>query len=108
MNVRIIIPVVYWHEGEYCHTIPQPYLKAIAHIAGGYTAVNGFGGWIDKAGSLIEEPILVVDIVVDPTTITVTQTLGELHKVCQTIAAECHQDCVFFQHGDVTEYVTTI
>jgi hypothetical protein len=63
MKVRLIVPNV-----EYTGMTENPvarYGPAIAKIAGGFTASQATGGWVDGTGQLIAEPVTVFDCHID-------------------------------------------
>jgi hypothetical protein len=101
MQIRLIVP----HNT----TVPPivAYGKAIASIAGGFTATHATGGWIDDNGTLIVEPVVVFDC----------DVLLSVHEWCQQkmggqwkalaarICAERRQDCVYLRIDGKVELV---
>jgi hypothetical protein len=97
MNIRLIIPL--WQGGADlpCDCLPinpQPYLSAIADITGGFTSWHGTGGWIDASGSLVVEPITIVECSIADC----TDTFGKANcfrSLAQRIAQDLGQVCVY-------------
>lgn len=121
MNVRLIIP-----NGSHLH-IPAGWwdetFKTIASIAGGYTSYRGHGGWIDGKGLLVEEPVTIVDIVVEDNYCegykqdkshgcpgkscftSCPSKVGQFRRLAKTIAAELSQECVFLSIDGKAELI---
>jgi len=60
MRVRLIVPNVKRNTSPVV-----AYGMRIANIAGGFTATQGTGGWMDNCGYLICEPVTVFDVSTD-------------------------------------------
>ena len=113
MNVRLIVPN--------CNRNTSPlvaYGKAIAEIAGGFTATQGTGGWIDGQGALIVEPVVVFDCSFrgwDETLMDDGERQGsidlnngtrqEFRDLAKRIARDLRQDSVYLLVDGVVELV---
>jgi hypothetical protein len=107
MKIRLIVPNYIGSkilESRKIDTIIE-YGKDIASIAGGFTATQSVGGWIDANGSLIVEPVTVFDCLACIETPTGQDTETEIRKLARTIAADLHQDCVYLEIGGQVEFV---
>jgi hypothetical protein len=96
MQVRLIVPN--------CNRNTSPivaYGARIARIAGGFTAVQATGGWTDKDGVLVVEPVTVFDC--DMT--MAPGHLGAWRDLARTIKADLRQDCVYLRIDGIVEYV---
>jgi hypothetical protein len=98
MNVRLIIPN--------CNRNTSPlvaYGKAIADIAGGFTATQGTGGWVYNHGSLVVEPVTVFDCYCPPKRDSRYAAL--FYDLAKRIAQELRQDCVYLSIDGKTEFI---
>jgi hypothetical protein len=101
MNVRLIIPN--------CNRNTSPlvaYGKTIADIAGGFTATQATGGWIDRQGLLVVEPVTVFDCslgLYDPQTIA--DHSNAFRAIAKQIARELRQDCVYLSIDGIAEFI---
>jgi hypothetical protein len=98
MKVRLIVPN--------CNRTVSPivaYGKAIADIAGGFTATTATGGWIDGSGALIVEPVTVFDCISDP--LTIQDHINAFRGLAQRIARELKQDCVYLEIDGIVSFV---
>jgi hypothetical protein len=67
----------------------------IAKIAGGFTATQGTGGWIDDTGSLVVEPVTIFDCYCAPK--RDSRYAADFYDLAKSIAADLHQDCVYLE-----------
>lgn len=112
MKIRLIVPHCVQPNGDRTNPVTV-YGKAIADIAGGFTASQATGGWIDGDGELIVEPVTVFDIVVAQEYISTNATSGQssvgpamrFHDLAKRIARELHQDCVYLEIDGHVELV---
>ena len=106
MKIRLIVPN--------CNRGVSPlvaYGPGIARIAGGFTASQATGGWIDDNRQLIVEPVTVFDCNVD---VDVTglprgnwiDVQAQFTVLAKRIAVELNQTCVFLEVDDIVRYVT--
>jgi hypothetical protein len=96
MKIRLIVPN--------CNRNTSPivaYGMAIADIAGGFTASQATGGWIDGKGKLIVEPVTVFDCFVVPDGVV----CGKFYDLAKRIATELHQDCVYLEIDGMAQFV---
>jgi len=108
MQIRLIVPNLALQPGQEPDetmelTYPvEKYGPAIADIAGGFTASQAVGGWMNVVGKLIQEPVTVFDIDLaehDTTGRILLQTLAK--RICQ----ELSQDCVYLRIDGEVELV---
>jgi hypothetical protein len=121
MNVRLIVPN--------CNRNTMPvvaYGPAIARIAGGFTASQATGGWIDDSYKLIVEPVTVFDCdcpadlpfgyfcpglefdCADYTKIHCAKCghrAARFRLLAQRICEELNQSCVYLEVDGKVEYV---
>jgi hypothetical protein len=98
MQVRLIVPN--------CNRSTSPvvaYGPRIANIAGGFTAVQGTGGWIDKNGVLVVEPVTVFDC--DIPRSDGSGRAPALRNLAEMIKADLRQDCVYLRIDDIVKYI---
>lgn len=97
MKIRLIVPN--------CNRNTSPvvaYGKAIANIAGGFTATQATGGWVDGTGALVVEPVTVFDCHhADEAYHDYTAWRDLAKRIC----AELRQDCVYLEVDGVVELV---
>ena len=108
MQVRLIVP-----NGKYtttesiaCNPIDS-YGKAIADIAGGFTATQGTGGWGDNQGNLIVEPVTVFDTTIESPANPnrESDTMSDLRGLATVIAIELNQESVYLSFDGRVEFV---
>lgn len=117
MNVRLIVPNHHGRCDRNCKVFPCPepiatYGKAIADIAGGFTATQGIGGWIGpgapgEPNKLVVEPVTVFDCFIDDSCY-LPGPLGkaeDFRNLAKQIASDLHQDCVYLSIDGKVEYV---
>jgi hypothetical protein len=119
MNVRLIAPNRWTDRNrpikEVCRSKVievnpvEVYGKAIANIAGGFTAYQAIGGWINGAGELCVEPVTVFDCSID-STFPVDSAAPEwasdtFRDLARRIARELRQDCVYLSINGKVEFV---
>ena len=120
MKIRLIVP------NQYQGVQPNPlgrledrpalcvldvvatYGEEIARIAGGFTATQATGGWIDGSNLLVVEPVTVFDCSAD-------ESIGapwafyrishEFWDLARKIARELRQDCVYLEIDGEVEFV---
>jgi hypothetical protein len=83
------------------------YGPTIAKIAGGFTANQATGGWIDDSGNLIVEPVTVFDITLElphPKSQPLNRVL-ELENLAKRICKELSQSCVYLEVNGKVGYV---
>ena len=106
MQVRLIVPNPPTYDVP--HDRVQAYGEAIADIAGGFTAMQGTGGWKDDNGTLIVESVTVFDCTMpdEPSTPYSAETgLPQFRQLAKRIARELNQDCVYLSFDGQVEYV---
>ena len=113
MNVRLIVPNSYV-SGSHAMVINPVYQygKAIADIAGGFTATQATGGWIGPDGSLVVEPVTVFDISCPSPADNTPESLADaeqpivkLRLLAKRIASDLKQDCVYLAIDGIAEFV---
>lgn len=97
MKVRLIVPNCDMVNSE----IINIYGPRIATIAGGFTATQGIGGWKDKTGKLVVEPVTVFDCHVVPD----GEVCGRFYRLAKAIAKDLRQDCVYLEIDGIVELV---
>ena len=98
MNIRLIVPN--------CNRSNSPcvaYGPSIARIAGGFTATQGTGGWIDGDGSLIVEPVTVFDCYHDNTEWDRIRRSFDL--LARQIARDLNQTSVYLGINGEVEFI---
>ena len=111
MNVKLIVPN--------CNRSTSPivaYGPTIAAIAGGFTATQATGGWIDETKALIVEPVTVFDCTHQSATLqangrynfpkTAAFIAAQFCTLAKQVANDLHQTCVFLQVDGNVELVT--
>lgn len=104
MQVRLIVPIAGRRPGFYPVNV---YGKQIASIAGGFTATQATGGWIDDQGNLIVEPVTVFDCSISEDCY-LPGPLGkanDFRNLAKKIAQELNQDCVYLSIDGAVEPV---
>jgi hypothetical protein len=90
---RIILPVN-GNDGEPLLQVHVALRKALVQEFGGFTAVDGAGGWVNADGVLVSEPVTVYDVAGD----------YPMNYALRSIAAEfatlAGQDCVYCRDFD--------
>lgn len=100
MNVKLIVP------NRDAADMTFRYGKEIADIAGGFTATQGTGGWVDDQGHLIVEPVTVFDCYVEAVSDLYAQDIGNRYRsLAKRIAQELHQTRVYLSIDGVVEFV---
>ena len=94
MNVRLIIPNI--------GSVDQSYLARIARIAGGYTAWEAQGGWIDADNDLVTEDVVVVETSIGNDD---ANAINQLRRVAIKVCNDLEQDCVFLSFDGEAHYV---
>jgi hypothetical protein len=98
MKIRLIVPN--------CNRKVSPivaYGRSVAEIAGGFTATQATGGWIDGSNLLVVEPVTVFDChVQDP----YGNRADLFRDLARKIARELRQDCVYLEIDGEVEFVT--
>jgi len=99
MNVRLIVPN--------CNSTASgiAYGKAIAGIAGGFTATQAIGGWIDDSGTLVVEAVTVFDCWLNEEAGLVDFPRDSFHALARRIARELHQQTVYLEINGWAEFV---
>jgi hypothetical protein len=107
MKIRLIVPHCVQPNGDgTCEAQAMNlYGRAIADIAGGFTATQATGGWIDDTGLLIVEPVTVFDCHVAEPFAEASLPRGSFHILAARIARELHQDCVYLEIDGHVELV---
>jgi hypothetical protein len=106
MNVRLIVPSQAADvKGTYHVDTITWYGRAIAGIAGGFTATQATGGWIDGKGDLVVEPVTVFDCDLQPVNGSHYVCIAAFYRLAERIAAELHQDCVYLSIDGKVEFV---
>jgi len=102
MNVRLIVPTL-----DGFPTMPvERYGKAIADMGGGFTAVQGTGGWIAPDGSLVVEPVTVFDVsLADDASYSSDHGVGAIRQLASNIARDLRQDCVYLAIDGIAEFI---
>ena len=98
MKIRLIVPN--------CNRNTSPIVAsglAIANIAGGFTATQATGGWVDNQGQLIVEPVTVFDC--DDAREDIGACYDSWRDLAKTIARDLNQTCVYLEIDGVVEYV---
>ena len=102
MNIRLIVPN--------CNRGVTPivaYGKAIADIAGGFTASRAMGGWIDGSGVLVVELVTVFDCSSpDDASYSSEHGVGAWRSLAKRIACELHQQCVYLSIDGKVDYIS--
>jgi hypothetical protein len=102
MNVRLIVP----SEAIPCQCSPtRQYGKAIADLAGGFTATQGMGGWKDNNGFLVVEPVTVFDCYYDNSFKVDCVIVDCFRDLARRIAGELKQDCVYLSIDGNAEFI---
>ena len=101
MQIRLIVPNVI--RGN---TPIERYGGPIADIAGGFTATQGTGGWVDNDDFLYTEPVTVFDVSCRYKTDKGTYVVPRLRTLARRIARELSQDCIYLSIDGHVEYVT--
>ena len=108
MNIRLIVP----NANRNVSPIVA-YGRTIAEVAGGFTATQSTGGWIDDHGTLLVEPVTVFDCYCDDARagIQYAQTAnrvdaGAFRTLAAQIARELNQDCVYLEIDGKVEFIT--
>ena len=105
MKIRLIIPNYGNTENGGRDWSPiKDYGREIASIAGGFTATQATGGWIDGSNLLVAEPVTVFDCYMTSDCPAVTRTDWEL--LARKIARELRQECVYLEIDGEVEFVT--
>jgi hypothetical protein len=108
MKIRLIVRNEYCVDSAYSlRKLSDPiveYGPRIARIAGGFTATQATGGWIDNGDCLIVEPVTVFDcFIADDASYSSDKGKGALLQLAGDIAKELHQTCVYLEvDGEVT------
>jgi len=96
-------------HGDGIHSINPAveYGKAIANIAGGFTAMQAYGGWIDGNDNLIQEPVTVFDIDIDtkPLGWSENRPTDKFRDLARQICQDLAQDCVYLRVDGKVELV---
>ena len=103
MKIRLIVPNI--PTFDVLHDRVQAYGREIAEIAGGFTATQATGGWIDGNGTLVVEPVTVFDCNVEPVNGSHYNRLAGFYRLAEKIAAELRQDCVYLEIDGEVEFV---
>lgn len=106
MKVSIYIPTE--SNGE---TIPETLRNNIlndvkvgfANTFGGYTAIDGVGGYVSDAGDLVEEQVTIVYAFGEINTATAHSVRVLARRVQRTLV----QECALITFGDAVEFVRT-
>jgi len=103
MKIRLIVPHNCSDETSgYHERTVHTYGRQIARIAGGFTATQATGGWVDGSNLLVVEPVTVFDCYVD----VVRNQAGRFDILARKIARELRQASVYLEIDGETEFVT--
>jgi hypothetical protein len=102
MKIRLIVPN--------CNRRVSPlvaYGRNIAEIAGGFTATQATGGWIDGSNLLIVEPVTVFDCHVNDKHHKGVECREAwcFRTLARKIATELRQECVYLEIDGEVEFV---
>jgi hypothetical protein len=102
MEIRLIVPN--------CNRSISPlvaYGPTIARIAGGFTASQATGGWVDDADVLIVEPVTVFDCSTAMNGVDRASggIVDAFRHLAAKIAAELKQTCVYLRIDCDVEYI---
>jgi hypothetical protein len=95
MQVRLIVPTV-------LNNPIARYGKAIAEIAGGFTATQAIGGWIDDNGALIVEDVTVFDCYADD---ELDIAKDDWRCLALLVAVELRQTSVYLSFDGKAEFI---
>jgi hypothetical protein len=112
MKIRLIVPVKYrGNDGTNPIVTIDPvarYGGEIAEIAGGFTATQAMGGWIDGSNLLVVEPVTVFDCHYDAlgqTQAARFSVVDTFQDLARRIARELRQECVYLEIDGEVEFV---
>ena len=108
MQIRLIVPN--------CNRNTSPivaYGKRLAEIAGGFTAFQAVGGWIDNQGQLIQEPVTVFDASLSDEYVSVNASSGQasvgpvarFRDLAKHVRRELNQECVYLSFDGQVELI---
>jgi hypothetical protein len=107
MKIRLIVPVKYrGNDGTNPIVTIDPvarYGREIAEIAGGFTATQATGGWIDGSNLLVVEPVTVFDCYTAPMDNPAFEET--FRTLARRIARELRQECVYLEIDGEVEFV---
>ena len=93
-EARLILPTK-GNEGESLNAVHETLRRKLAKTFGGYTALPIYGGWIDDAGALIEEPGIAYDVAMDIS----EANRAALNDIAGELAASANQSAIYVRHA---------
>lgn len=118
MQVRLIVPNNAT-SGRWLDPVVE-YGRAIADIAGGFTAFQATGGWLCRDGSfggkgdLIQESVTVFDVSLSDEYVSINATRGQtsidpvvrFRDLARRVAQDLQQESVYLSINGKVEYIT--
>lgn len=106
MKIRLIVPNQYTDGFHHCKGSPvDDYGREIAEIAGGFTATQATGGWVDGSNLLVVEPVTVFDCHIGEFDESWHTKRDRFRTLARKIAHELRQECVYLEIDGEVEFV---
>lgn len=115
MQVRLIVPNRSGRSVDSCTFDSKPietYGPAIARIAGGFTASQATGGWLDANGVLVVEPVTVFDCDcrddragIEYRQVSNRADADAFRDLARKVKADLRQDCVYLRIDGIVEMI---
>lgn len=98
-EARLIVPTAD-NEGNRLDDLATELEARLTETFGGFTRLFGIGGYRDKNGATIKEPVWVYDVAVPFNVATAVETLDALYRLARLILEKGKQQSVYLRLPD--------